>query len=170
MRLAHPLLGEVRRTGSLRLQRLRGRIATELARKGSTDPRDLVRRAVLTIESDLTPDPELLLAAASAAMQLLDLRLAETLAERAVAAGGGPAAKIAQAMAITWQERGTEAEAILAELADQTSRPERAQIAILRAMNFAVILGQTTSAERELDDACPPTMKPRRRSPRPYGH
>ena len=155
VRLAHPMLGEIRRTNSLRMRRLRGRIATELARKGSTDARDLVRRAALTIESDLTPDPELLLAAASAAMQLLDQRLAETLAERAVAAGGGPGAKIAHAMTITWQERGIEAETILAGLAEQTSGPVRAQIAILRAMNFAVVLGQTTSAERELDDEVP---------------
>jgi hypothetical protein len=56
VRLAHPMLGEVRRTGSLRLQLLRGRIATELARKNSTDPRDVVRRAALTLESDLAPD------------------------------------------------------------------------------------------------------------------
>lgn len=151
VRLAHPLLGEVRRTASLRLKRLRGRIAAELARKGSTDLRDLIRRAVLTIESDLTPDSELLLAAASAAMQLLDHRLGETLAERAVAVGGGPWAKIAHAMAITWQERGVEAEAVLAEQAEQASGPERTQIAILRAMNFTLILGQVTSAERELE-------------------
>jgi hypothetical protein len=102
VRLAHPMLGEVRRTGNLRMQRLRGRIATELARRSETDPRDLVRRAVLTDESDLPPDSQLLLSAASAAMQLLDHRLAETLAERAVAVGGGPWAKIAHAMAITW--------------------------------------------------------------------
>ena len=151
VRLAHPLLGEIRHTGSLRLRRLRGRIAAELARKGSTDPRDLIRRAVLTIESDLTPDSELLLAAASAAMQLLDHRLGETLAERAVAVGGGPWAKIAHAMAITWQERGVEAEAVLAEQAEQASGPERTQIAILRAMNFTLILGQVASAERELE-------------------
>ena len=151
VRLAHPLLGEVRRTGSLRLQRLRGRIATELARKGSTDPRALIRRAVLTIESDLSPDSELLLAAAAAAMQLLDHRLAETLAERAVAVGGGPWAKIAHAMAITWQERGIEAEAVLAEQAEQASGPERTQVAILRAMNFLLILGQVASAESELE-------------------
>ncbi len=151
VRLAHPLLGEVPRAAeSLRLQRLRGRIASELARRESTDPRELVRRAALTIESDLTPDPAFLLAAAAAAMQLLDHRLAETLAERAVAAGGGPEAKITHAMAITWQERGTEAESILAELAEQASGPARAQIAILRAFNFAVVLGQLSSAESEL--------------------
>jgi DNA-binding NarL/FixJ family response regulator len=150
VRLAHPLLGELRRTGSLRLRRLRGRIAAELAAKASSDPRDLVRRAVLTMESDLTPDSELLLGAASAAMQLLDHRLAESLAERAVVAGGGPGAKLMHAMAITWQERGKEAENILAELADQTDGMLRNQIAVIRARNFAVVLGQVASAEREL--------------------
>ena len=38
VRLAHPLLGEIRHAGSLRLQRLRGRIATELARKAQQIP------------------------------------------------------------------------------------------------------------------------------------
>jgi DNA-binding NarL/FixJ family response regulator len=155
VRLAHPMLGEVRRTGSLRLRRLRGRIATELARRSETDPRELVRRAVLTVDSDLAPDPAFLNAATWAAMQLLDLRLAETLAERAVTAGSGIEAKITHVMALTWQERGQDAERVLAELADQTSGPLRAQIALLRALNFAVILGQTTSAERELDDEVP---------------
>ena len=155
VRLAHPLLGEVRRRGSLQMRRLRGRIVTELTRVGSTDPRDLVRRAALTMESDLAPDPELVLAATLAAMQLGDLRLAETLAGRAVAAGGGQPAKIIQAMAITWQERGADAEVILSELAAETCGPTRAQIAILRAMNFALSLGDAASAERELDEAIP---------------
>ena len=106
---------------------------------------------MLTIESDFTPDSELLLAAASAAMRLLDHRLEETLAERAVAVGGGPWARIAHAMAITWQERGVEAEEVLPEQAEQASGPERTQIAILRAMNLTLILGQAASAERELE-------------------
>jgi DNA-binding NarL/FixJ family response regulator len=155
VRLAHPLLGEVRRTASLRMRWLRGRIANELARKSSTDPRDLVRRAALTIESDLAPDPGLLLAAAYAALQLMDQKLAETLAERAVAAGAGADAKLVQAMAITWQERGTDAEVILAELASQTSGSVRTQIAILRAINFATVLGDAANAERELDEVIP---------------
>jgi DNA-binding CsgD family transcriptional regulator len=151
VRLAHPMLGEVTHTGALQMRRLRGRIATELARRDSTDPRHLVRRAALTMESDLRPDAGVLVAGASAALQLGDLRLAETLAQHA-AAGGDLPAKIIQAMAITWQERGTDAEAVLAELADETSGPTRGQIAILRAMNFALSLGDTTSAERELDE------------------
>ena len=155
VRLAHPMLGEVRRTGSLRLRRLRGHIARELARKDTADPRDLVRRAVLTWESDLPPDAGLFIAAASAAMQMLDLRLAETLAQRAVAADGGVAAKLAHAMAVTWQERGTDAEVILAELAGETHGPTRALIAIFRAMNFAASLGDPARAESELDQATP---------------
>jgi DNA-binding CsgD family transcriptional regulator len=149
--LAHPLFGEVRCTSSLQRRRLRGRIAEQLARKATTDPRDLLRRATLTIDSDLTPDPDLLLAAASSAMQLMDLVLAETLAEQAVAAGGGLAAQIVHALTMTWQERGADAEKILADLADQTSGPARTQIAILRAMNFAVVLSQPATAERELE-------------------
>jgi DNA-binding CsgD family transcriptional regulator len=160
VRLAHPMFAEVRRTGSLPPRQLRGRIATVMAHKPATDPRDLVRRAALTIESDLAPDANLLVAAAWAAMQLLDVKLAENLAERAVAAGGGRQAMIAHAMAITWQERGAAAEAVLAELADQTSGPARAQIALLRAINFAVVLGQVASAERELDEAVPADDEP----------
>ena len=155
VRLAHPMFGEVRRTGSLPMRRLRGRIATEMARRADTDPRDLVRRATLTIESDLAPDAELLLAAAQAAMQLGDVRLAETLAERAIAAGGSTEAKIAQAMAITWQERGADAETVLGKLADQVSGPARAQIATLRAINFSMFLCQPARAEHELNDALP---------------
>ena len=149
-RLAHPMFGEVRRTSSMRLHRLRGQIATELARKGSTDPRDVVRHAVLALESDQTPAAELLLGASGAAMQLLDLRLAESLAERAVAAGGGAEASIAHAMAITWQERGADAEHIFAELSKATSAPVQPRIALLRALNFAATLGQPANAEREL--------------------
>lgn len=155
VRLAHPMLGEVRRAGSLRLRQLRGQIATELMRTPSTDPHDLVRRAVLTAESDLAPDPGLLVTAASAAMQLMDQRLAEQLATEAAAAGGGIAAQLAAATAITWQDRGIDAEAVLAGLARQTHGPVRTQIALLRAMNFTASLGDIAGAAKELDTAIP---------------
>lgn len=151
VRLTHPLLGEIIRADSMRLRRLRGRIATALAERGSTDPRDVVRHAVLAIESDHRPAPQHLLAAAGSAMQLGDLRLAERLAERAADAGGGPECKLLHAMAMTWQEQGAAAEYILAGLANETSGPMRVQIAILRAINFAVVLGQVSSAESELE-------------------
>jgi DNA-binding NarL/FixJ family response regulator len=110
---------------------------------------------VLTVESDLAPDAGLLNAATWAAMQLLDLKLAESLAQRALAAGSGIEAKLTQVMALTWQERGNDAECVLAELAAQAPGALRAHIAILRALNFAGILGQTASAERELDENVP---------------
>lgn len=153
--LGDPMLGEVRRLDTLRLRRLRGRIATELARKSTTDPRDLVRHAMLTIDSDLPRDSTRLVAAASAAMRLSDQSLAETLAKQAVDAGGGLEAKVAHATAITWQERGTEAEAILAELADQASGDLRTQISVIRALNLAANLGQTAGAESALSAALP---------------
>jgi ATP/maltotriose-dependent transcriptional regulator MalT len=88
-------------------------------------------------------------------MQLLDLRLAETLAERAVAAGGGLEAKFAYAMALVQQERGTETEAILAELANQATGQLRTLIAILRAVTLAVIFGQTANAEKVVNEMLP---------------
>ncbi|MHA3024033.1 LuxR C-terminal-related transcriptional regulator [Mycobacterium sp. BMJ-28] len=152
VRLAHPMFGEVRRTGSLRMRRLRGAIATELAGKNSADPRDLVRRAVLAIDSDLPPDPALLSAATWAAIRLLALQIADTLAQHAVAAGSGIEAQLARVMALTWQERGEDAERVLAELASDPNSPLRVQISMLRALNFASVLGRPGAAERVLDD------------------
>lgn len=112
-RLAHPLYGEVRRAamGTLRARRLRGQVAQTLA--AEPDP---IPRAVLTLDSDLPPDPALFLAAAEAATRLYDLPLAERLA-RAAAATGDPLARLAHAGALSWLSRGDEAEAILADLA-----------------------------------------------------
>lgn len=155
VRLAHPMFGEVRRIGSLRLRQLAGRIARELGGRDASDPRQLVRRAILTIRSDLEPDAELFLAAAAAATQLMDVKLALTLAERAEAAGGGTDAKLAQAMANFWLERPTSAEAILCGLAAQTSGPTRAQVAAVRISNLAGELGEPARAAQELDDALP---------------
>jgi len=46
----------------------------------------VVRRATLSLASDLQPDPDLLVAAAQGAIRLLDLPLAEQLARASVAA------------------------------------------------------------------------------------
>lgn len=153
VRLAHPMLGEVMRGESLRRQRLRGRIATELVRSDPTDPRDLVRAAALAVESDLPPDAALLSTAASAALYLSDLKLAELLAARATSAGGGAGAKLMQATAIIWQERGADAETVLAELATDATGLARSEIAVLRAMNFAAGLGNAARAEQQIDAA-----------------
>jgi hypothetical protein len=91
VRVAHPIYGEVRRAHSptTRLRRLRGQVAAELARgDGGDDMRTVVRRAVLTLDSDLEPDPDLLVTAARAALGLADVALAERIAKEAIRVGG----------------------------------------------------------------------------------
>ncbi|MGA7053777.1 MAG: AAA family ATPase, partial [Mycobacterium sp.] len=54
-RLAHPLFGELRRAeaGEMYLSDLRGKLATRLAKSADADLQATVRRALLTLESDL---------------------------------------------------------------------------------------------------------------------
>ncbi|WP_201790517.1 hypothetical protein, partial [Mycobacterium avium] len=65
-RLAHPLFGELRRAGAgeMYLSTIRGRLATRLAQYQDADMQATVRRALLTLESDLDPQPELYLESA----------------------------------------------------------------------------------------------------------
>ena len=63
VRLTHPLYGELRRGRAphSRLRRLRGLVAAELAASDDRDDiRVVVRRATLSIDSDLAPDPDML--------------------------------------------------------------------------------------------------------------
>ncbi len=88
-RLAHPLFGELRRAsaGEMYLSRIRGKLAQGLGTKPDGDMQSTVRRALLTLESDLPPDPELFVDAARFAMTLLDLELADRFASAAVSGG-----------------------------------------------------------------------------------
>jgi len=155
-RLAHPLYGEVRRarTGQLRGRRLRGQIATALTRTGARRADDTLRRAVLTLDSDLPPDPGLLTAAARCAVQFFDLPLAERLARAAVLAGGGFDSRLTLAYALSWQGQGVEAEAELEALAEIASTDtDLIQLAISRAGNLFWNLRQPAEAEAILDIA-----------------
>lgn len=70
-RVAHPLYGEVRRNRAAptRLRRLRGLVARELAESEDRDElRVVVRRAALSLDSDLERDADLLLRAARGAI------------------------------------------------------------------------------------------------------
>ena len=88
-RLAHPLFGELRRAsaGEMYLSRIRGKLAEGLGDKPDEDMQSTVRRALLTLESDLQPDAELFVDAARFSMTLLDLELADRFASAAVKAG-----------------------------------------------------------------------------------
>ncbi|OBK18187.1 LuxR C-terminal-related transcriptional regulator [Mycobacterium asiaticum] len=117
VRLAHPLYGELRRkrAAPTRLRRLRGRVAAELAATAEHgDVRMVVRRAVLSVDSDLVPDPDLLVRAADGAMFLADAPLADRLSAAAIRAGAGAQAYNIRAFALAWQGRGEEADAVVA--------------------------------------------------------
>ncbi|MGO9156294.1 LuxR C-terminal-related transcriptional regulator [Mycobacterium sp.] len=117
-RLAHPLFGELRRAaaGEIYLSAIRGRLATRLAQNGDTDMHATVRRALLSLESDLDPDPELYLESARHAMTLLDLDLADRFAT-AAAQAGAPGAAGVRAMNLLLLGRGEQAEAALRDMA-----------------------------------------------------
>jgi len=146
-RLAHPLYGEIRRAamGRLRARRLRGLVAGTLA-----DAPDPIPRAVLTLESDLPPDPSLFLRAATAAVRLYDLALAERLS-RAAAASGDAEARLVHASTLSWLARGEEAEALLAEVAASAPEPPLLTMTHLyRSGNLLFTLGRPELAAAAL--------------------
>lgn len=157
VRVSHPLYGEMRRmrTPATTLRRLRGQVATELAASDDCDDlRVVVRRATLSLDSDLEPDGELLLKAARGAVWLADLRLAERLAAAAIRAAAGPDAYFIRAHALSWLFSGGEAESLLAEMStDQLTENDRARFAYLRASNTLWALAEPTRAKSIIDDA-----------------
>ena len=167
VRVAHPLYGEVRRrrAAPTRLRRLRGLVAAELA---AADDRDniqvVVRRATLSLDSDLTPDADLLVRAAHGAVWLADLPLADRLAEAAIRAGAGPEPNFVRAHALSWSGRGEEADAELTEIhTSELTDGERARLAFLRASNMLWALGDPPRAKEIIDEASR-TTSPQARS------
>ena len=147
VRLAHPLYGEVRRAamGLVRARRLRGLVAQTL----DAEP-DPIPRAVLTLDSDLPPEPALFLQAAQAATRLYDLPLAERLA-RAAASTGDPRARLVHAGTLSWLGRGEEAEAILSDLVE--SAPDdrlRTWVHLYRAGNLVRTMLDIAGARQSL--------------------
>ena len=157
VRVAHPLYGEVRRrrAAPTRLRRLRGLVAAELAASDDRDDiRVVVRRATLSLDSDLTPDPDLLVRAAHGAVWLADLPLADRLAEAAIRAGAGPEANFVRAHALSWLGRGEEADAVLAEIrTSELTDADHARFAFLRASNMLWVLADPARAKEIIDDA-----------------
>jgi hypothetical protein len=157
VRVAHPLYGEVRRkrAAPTRLRRLRGLVAAELAASDDRDDvRLVVRRATLSLDSDLTPDADLLVRAAYGAVGLADLPLADRLAEAAIRAGAGPEANFVRAHALSWLSRGEEADTVLAELrTSELTEGDHARSTFLQASNMLWVLADPARAKELIDDA-----------------
>ncbi|MFG3691735.1 LuxR C-terminal-related transcriptional regulator [Micromonospora sp. NPDC047740] len=155
-RLAHPLYGEVRRAniGTLRGRRLRGRIATALAETAAGNPDEMLRRAVLSLDSDLEPDPALLTAAAGYAVQLFDLLLAERVGRAAVAAGGGFQAQMTVVAALNGLCRYEEVEVELTALtALAGTDTERVRATVAQVHYLMWLVGRPAEATAALDTA-----------------
>ncbi len=167
VRVAHPLYSEVRRrrAPATGLRRLRAVVAAELAVSADCDDiRVLVRRASLSLDSDLAPDADLLVRAAHGAVWLADLPLADRLAQAAIGAGAGPEPIFVRAHALSWLSRGEEADAVLGgvrthELTDE----QHARLAFLRASNMLWALGDPDRA-KAIIEAVPPSTSPQARS------
>lgn len=167
VRLSHPIYAEVRRrrAPATKLRRLRGLVAAELA---ASDGRDeihvLVRRANLSVDSDLPPDADLLTRGAHGAVWLANLGLADRLAGAAIRSGAHPEPDFIRAHALSWLGLGLEAEAVLAGIdAVPLSDGERARSAFLRASNMLWALGNPERAKLLIDDAAR-TIPPQNRS------
>jgi DNA-binding CsgD family transcriptional regulator len=157
VRVAHPLYGEVRRkrAAPTRLRRLRGLVAAELAAADNRDDvRVVVRRATLSLDSDLAPDADLLVRAARGAICLADLSLADRLAEAAVRAAGGPEAQFTRAHALSWLGKGHEAEEVLADVPiTRLTQNDHARFTYLRASNMLWALADPARAKEIIDGA-----------------
>ncbi|HEY5857339.1 MAG TPA: LuxR C-terminal-related transcriptional regulator [Aldersonia sp.] len=139
-RLAHPMFGEARRAraGTMRLRHLRGLVATELGKVDTPDLIQTVRRAVLVLDSDLPPDPRMLMDASVAALRLMDPTSAERLARRAVETGGGRAAEVMHMGALANCDRiGDALNVISALIAAAASENDRVFLTIGRAAILA---------------------------------
>lgn len=147
VRLAHPLYGEAvrARMNPVRARRLRGQLVKALT--GADDHPDVLRHAVLAVDSDLPPDPALLLAAAYRATLLTDSLLAERLVRAARDSGAGFEAQLVLAFQLCWLFRGDEAErefATAAAMADTDAR--RLRVAQARAVNLYFLLARVDDA------------------------
>ena len=167
VRVAHPLYGEVRRkrAAPTRLRRLRGLVATELA---ASDDRDdvgvVVRRAALSLDSDLTPDADLLVRAAHGAVWLADLLLADRLAHAAIDAGAGAGGELRScARTLVAQPRRGGRNVARRDSASELTDDDRARFAFLRASNMLWVLADPARAKELIDDAAR-TTSPQARS------
>ncbi len=156
-RLAHPLYGEVRRSRAAvtRLRRLRGLVAAELATSGDRDDIGMVvRRAMLILDSDLEPDPDLFIRAARGAVWLWEFPLADRLTAAAILAGGAADAKLIRAYALSCTGRGGEADALLGDIqAGELGDALCGRVAFLRATNRLFSLADPVGAKTLIDEA-----------------
>jgi hypothetical protein len=154
--VGHPLYAEVRlnRCGTSRLRRLRGQIAATM--KDVAGPAQMVKRGLLWLESDLPPEPEVLLSAATAASSLLDFETAERLFTAAAGTGIGAQARIPLAYSLLMRDKSE----LALEVLDGVEVDEETETAfindvVMRASNLLWGRPSTTPSRLRQRDAFP---------------
>jgi DNA-binding CsgD family transcriptional regulator len=130
-------------------------VATALAHSASRDELGVVvRRATLSLDSDMEPDARLLLRAARGAIWMWDLALAERLAGASIRNGGPVQANFIRAYALSCLGHGEEADEVLRHLpVQELTDVDRARLAFHRATNRLFTLLDPTGAKSLIDDA-----------------
>ena len=145
-RVAHPLYGEVRRkrAASTRLRRLRGLVARELARADECDDVHVaVRRATLSLDSDLEPGADLLdKGSPGRYVAHWICRWRSGWRERQFASAGDRTRTSSVLTHLSALSRGEEADAVLAAIpTGELNGDDRGRLAFLRATNRFFTLG-----------------------------
>ncbi len=153
--VAHPVLADVvrARCGVVRLRRINTLLAQNFwppsddpDQGAGRDPRRVIELARLMINSDMTPDVDLVIDAAESAMTMSSLVLAEQLARFAYEHGGGLRAAIALADALAWQGLNEKAEDLLATF-DPDDELMVVRWGCVRATNLFFGCGRRAAAE-----------------------
>ena len=157
VRFNHPLFGEVirRRLGMAAARRLRGEVVRALQGHPLRGPTDRIRLAELTLDSDESPEVDLLVSAARDAIALTNVTLGERLARAAVNRGGGLVASELLARSLLWQGNSAEAEETLSAFdPDQMNELELVRWGLVRIANLHWSMGDAEGADEVLDLLC----------------
>lgn len=155
--VGHPMYAEVRRNrcGSARLRRLRGTVAT--AMKDGGRPARVLKRGLLWLESDLPAEPDVLLAAATAASSLLDFEAAERLFHAAAELGIGAQARVPLAFSLFMMQKGELAQEVLEGHDEPAVDDEDASVfindVVMRASNLLWAMRSPEESWSVIDDA-----------------
>ncbi|MFH5227375.1 LuxR C-terminal-related transcriptional regulator [Antrihabitans spumae] len=153
-RLGHPLYGEVlsSQTASLTARRIRSELVRRMSVTKPTHIIDKIRLAALALDSDIPPNPELLVDAARDALRMGAITLGERLANGAKAGGGGFYASVYLGFALAWLGRGEEVEAELGQY-DPAALSEMEMLVwgLPRAANFYWMLGRPAQGRALLE-------------------
>ena len=157
VRFNHPLFGEVirRRLGMAAARRLRGEVVRAMQGHPVRGPTDRIRLAELTLDSDQSPDVDLLVSAARDAIALTNVTLGERLARAAVNRGGGLVASELLARSLLWQGNAAEAEETLSAFdPNQMTELELVRWGLVRIANLHWSMGDAEGADDVLDLLC----------------